>query len=234
MLAKRMTIVFCLLIVIFLGCGIMNPDQGSLKIELVEVNRIEKSTLTLRELRAAQFFLKKGSYTERHNDLPKDDNYFRIEIANIPPASNYSIFLFGKEYRQGYIDVCSEQSGIEIERGKVTTIQLTWSSFMTEPIAPADGAIFGGNTIKLKWQRVDEDSYYHLNVADDSTFHRPVIFTKVTDDEYEIDSALLQKGNYYWKVQCVGRWSPDYYFTDTAEAFFCTGAWSSISHFVYE
>jgi hypothetical protein len=213
----------------------MDPDNGTLNIILVKNNRVQKTTPTLTQLQTAQLFLYKGSYTIRQNNLPKEENYFSIEIANLPPASNYSLLLFGKEYRVGYIDVCARQTGIEIENGKVTSVELSWSPFLTEPVAPPDGSVFGSNTVRLKWRSMDEASYYHLSVADDSTFTRPIIYSSVSEDAYEIDSQLLQKGKYYWKVRCVGRWTPKTAMhAGSSEAFYCSGAWSRISHFVYE
>ena len=237
MLAKRIALISYLLTVFTLGCGIMNPDQGALKIVLVKDNKVGKSTRTLRELRDAQFFLLQGSHSVRCNDLLKEDNYYSIEIANLPPASDYSVLLFGKEYHVGYIDVCAEQTGIEIKNGEVSTVQLSWSPFMTEPIAPAEGGTFGSNTIKLKWKLMNESSYYLLTLADDSTFSRPSIYTRVNGDDYEIDTQLLQKGKYYWKVRCMGRWhprGPGRFSGASTESHYCAGAWSRISHFIYE
>jgi hypothetical protein len=71
------------------------------------------------------------------------------------------------------------------------------------PVAPSDGARLGTVDVSLGWSRVGGARSYHLAIAADAEFARPVHDASQIPDERV--TVKLAAGTYYWRVRAVDR-----------------------------
>lgn len=256
MLSKRIILVFCLMLILTAGCGIFEPrsSKGTLNIIMVKNPQSNEQVGKLREERSgiwqikeklsnAQCIILRDTEVEYKNPLRKEDDYFHARIACLEPGENYSVFLYGKETRSYRIVVSAHQPGIAIQKGKETTIDLSWSLFKTTLNTPATGDTVTSQHVNLEWNPVTGAKGYCLLLDDDNDFSNPIIDERIESNQISIPFESFPEGNYYWKIQCIGSWVvsgvvPSDYRTDvarrTSEIVDREGHWSDIASFVFK
>jgi hypothetical protein len=245
-----------LLLVISMNCGIFEPrsSTGTLNITMVKdpqqnelVDKLPGERSNIRQiitekLSNAHCIIKRDTVVEYMNPLTKEDNYFHGRIESLIPGENYSVFLYGKESRSYKIVVSTYKPGITIQKGKETTIDLSWSLFMTTPSTPALSDTMAGDEINFEWSPVDGAVAYRLIVDDNDNFMTPIVNMKVESNHTSIDFGSYPTGTYYWRVQCIGSWlvtatgdagqsKTRYHRKDIMDR---EGFYSETSHFVFE
>jgi uncharacterized protein (TIGR02145 family) len=198
-----------LILIITANCGLFEPEKGpgSLQIVLVkqEETGLEKSDETLGSV---QCTVKKGTETKFDGSLTKEGSSFHSEVTDLEPGSDYSVLLYGKN-GGGEIVARGYQSGINVNAGKATTVQISWNAFKPTLSAPANGSTSNNNKPAFSWSSLSNATAYELMVDNNSNFASPEIDqTSLTTAGYTPTSSLTD-GTNYWKVRCkdsLGNW----------------------------
>jgi hypothetical protein len=236
MLSKRLTLGIYLFLLLTAGCDIFEPESSSGTLNIImkkpqTTGRLNKKLG--KQLSDAHCIINKYNAVEYATPLLKRVNCFQTRITHLKSGGNYSIFLYGKNSPSLYIAVSAQQSRIEIKEGKETTIELSWSPFITTLNTPKSGDTVSVNCINLEWDPVVGAKVYRLIVDDDIDFIRPIIARRLGRNYSSIRFGSFQEGTYYWKVQCIGSWIPKNP-TSSTHIKDREGPWSEVSSFVYK
>lgn len=234
--SNRLALTICIILILTTSCGVFEPPPSTATLNIIMKNPQTTGRLNKKlgkQLSDAHCIIKKYNAVEYATPLLKKGDSFQTRITNLKSGGNYSIFLYGKNSPSLYIAVSAQQSGIEIKEGKETTIELSWSPFMTTLNTPTSGDTVAVNCINLEWDPVIGTKVYLLIVDDDIDFISPIITSRVGRNHSSIRFGSFQEGTYYWKVQCIGSWIPKNP-TSSTHTKDREGPWSEVSSFVYK
>lgn len=80
---------------------------------------------------------------------------------------------------------------------------------------PLDEMVLRHKTVQFYWQSMDEAISYNIQIAEKTSFSKPIINTTITDSTF--DNELID-GNYFWRVRALsidsvwGEWSETWSF----------------------
>jgi hypothetical protein len=227
---KLVTIIFCFCLIIIEGCGIYEPAMGRLTIVFEQEAQGQNLTKSTGSLLWAQYRLKRGNELVRWEHLQKTGDVFHTLIADLEPANDYSIVLYGR-MREFEIAASASQSGIEIKKGEETRVQLSWSPFTPVQITPVEGDTITGETLTFQWASVAESDLYQLDVAEDTLFLTPAISRPLHEQSCTVFKALFKGNAYYWRIRCRGLWNVS---ASTGISVQRWGKWSELRRFVLD
>jgi hypothetical protein len=95
----------------------------------------------------------------------------------------------------------AEGQGAQVRRGQAAKKISILAA--PEPLAPSEGAHLGNVDVALGWTRIGGARSYHLAIAADPQFARPIHdATQIPDERVTVK---LTAGTYYWRVRAVDR-----------------------------
>lgn len=214
---KSTNLGICILLILTLCCELLDPgpSTGTLNITFNNTSADGSLKKSPGELSDVLCIVSKNNSIKRKKLLPKKGDHFQTRIYNLDPGEDYSVLLYGREMRNYYIVVSAQQSGIEIQEGKETTIDMSWSPFTTSLIYPVMGDTINktghsDNYVQFIWSSVPGAKKYHIILDDNENFSSAIPITELilrSDwTSTHIYTGLFKKKTYYWKVRCIGLW----------------------------
>lgn len=220
------------LVIVFLGCGIIDPGPADGKIQIVFDNArpdnvINKPSTTIESV---QCLVRMDGRRRFWDYIPKEGGVFHAEIAGLEPSDNYSVRVWGKG-KLYYVEASAGATDISIQEGETTTITLAWNPFVTmlDTLSPKDSITDGMFT--FRWDSVAGSESYYLMVSSDSTFYDPTYTVSVHHPQHTLSIHDLPKGMNYWRVRCYCPWKS---LEGAGIATTRAGLWSDISSFYLE
>lgn len=207
---KRDVFVSLMLITLLCSCNPFEVEhtKGELVIVIDRASddqQLEKpSTLS-----TVQCVLLRKAETVYDKRIAKNNGGFNVEIDDLKPSDNYSVYVYGRDASNAII--CrAYRSGISVSAGETATINISWQPFDVDLYSPSNGTTITDTTPKFDWGSVTNADHYVLQVSSSDGFTSPYIDLKNLSNHEYIPTNSLSDGSWYWRVRAEdsrGYWS---------------------------